>query len=229
MFKRIYWLFSHLGVMALSASFIMGFRYAPEAPVRNLVVDVLIYLAFIVVHIVMTMPAFKQAVFGHPQGTLSERRIYVFISVVTWLAVYGWHLPVGGYGFTSPLWLQFIGYCAVLLSVFAFFEFATFEKLGSLLGMPGAELSHSVGSETPLMKEGPYAQVRHPMYRAALFLSFSSLLIHPHAGQLLFAVLVSASFIGFIPFEEHQLLRARGDEYREYMHTTPYRLLQGIW
>ena len=67
------------------------------------------------------------------------------------------------------------------------------------------------------------------MYRAAFFLTFSSLLIHPHAGQLLFAILTSASFLGFIPFEERQLVRARGETYREYMRTTPYRVFRGIW
>ena len=60
---------------------------------------------------------------------------------------------------------------------FRFFEFANFEALDNLLGVPGAEIRHSVGSETPLMTEDPYANVRHPMYRAAFFLTFSSLLI----------------------------------------------------
>ena len=100
---------------------------------------------------------------------------------------------------------------SVLLSVFAFFEFANCEALDNLLGVPGAEISHSVGSETPLMTEGPYANVRQPMYRAAFFLTFSSLLIHPHTGQVLFATMVAASFLGFIPFEERLLLKARGE------------------
>ena len=67
----------------------------------------------------------------------------------------------------------------MVLSVVAFFEFATFEKIGGLLGKPGTDLSHTVGSETPIMNEGPYASVRHPMYRAAFFITFSSLLVHP--------------------------------------------------
>ncbi len=67
------------------------------------------------------------------------------------------------------------------------------------------------------------------MYRALSFLAFSSLMIHPNAGQLLFAVMVALSFVGFIPFEERQLIKNRGDEYREYMEKTPYRIFQGIW
>jgi protein-S-isoprenylcysteine O-methyltransferase Ste14 len=229
MFKRVYWLFGYLGLMTLSASFIMGFRYAADAPLANYAFNILLYAGFVAVHIVMTMPAFKRTVYGDPAGTLTERRIYVSISVVTWVLVYWLHKPVPGFGYDSPDWLAYVGLCAVLLSIVGFFEFATFAGLNSLLGMPGSQLSHSVGSETPLMTDGPYAQVRHPMYRAAFSLAFCSLLVHPHAGQFLFAVMVTASFVGFIPFEEHQLLEARGDQYRTYMAQTPYRLFPGVW
>jgi protein-S-isoprenylcysteine O-methyltransferase Ste14 len=195
MYKRAYWLFSHLGMMTLSASFIRGFHYSAEAPVGNVIFNVLLYAVFVAVHIVMTMPAFKRAVFGSPAGSPAERRIYVTISVVSWVLVYWMHKPVGGFGFDAPLWMAYIGLCAVLLSIVAFYEFATFEGLSQLLGVPGSELSHTVGEETPLMTDGPYARIRHPMYRAAFFLAFCSLLIHPHAGQLLFAVMVTASFV----------------------------------
>jgi protein-S-isoprenylcysteine O-methyltransferase Ste14 len=178
---------------------------------------------------VMTMPAFKKAVFGRPEGSPFERRIYVSISVVSWVAMYALHWPVAGFAFTPPAWLEYIGYCAVVLAIVAFFEFATFEGLANLLGMPGTVISHTVGGETPLMTDGPYAAVRHPMYRAALFIAFCSLLIHPNACQLLFAVMTTASFLGFIPFEEYQLLRARGDQYRQYMQRTPYRVFRGVW
>jgi protein-S-isoprenylcysteine O-methyltransferase Ste14 len=67
------------------------------------------------------------------------------------------------------------------------------------------------------------------MYRAAACIAFSSLLIHPNAAQALFAVLTTASFLGFIPFEERQLINARGQEYRDYMRETPYRVFRGIW
>ncbi len=229
MFARLYTPFAFLGVMSFTAAFFMGFRHEPGAPAANILFNILLFAAFIVVHIVMTMPAFKRLVFGSPAGTPSERRIYVAVSVVTWVGLYALHAPIGSFGFTSPDWLRFVGLCAVLLSVVAFFEFATFESLGSLLGMPGSELSHSVGSETPIQREGPYASVRHPMYRAATFIAFSSLLIHPNAAQAVFAVLTTASFLGFIPFEERQLINARGQEYRDYMRETPDRVFRGIW
>jgi protein-S-isoprenylcysteine O-methyltransferase Ste14 len=228
-FRMVYGIFAYLGVVTLFASFTGGFRHDPGAPLGNLFYDVALYAAFIAVHLVMTMPAFKRAVFGRPEGTGAERRFYVTVSVVTWVGVYALHEPVPGFVWTSPSWLQFVGLCGIFLSGVAFFEFATFEGLASLLGMPGAPLSHSVGAETPLMTEGPYATVRHPMYRAAIAMTLASLLVHPNSTQLLFALMVSGSFLGFIPFEERQLREHRGDAYLEYAARTPYRVFRGIW
>jgi protein-S-isoprenylcysteine O-methyltransferase Ste14 len=228
MINRAYWLFSYLGLMAVWASFITGFRHDHDAPTHNIWIDVALYAAFILPHIVMTVPAFKSTVYGSRAGTPFERRIYILVTVVTWVLVYWLHRPIPGFAYIAHEWQRYLGVCAILLSIAGFFEFATFEGLDQLLGIAGS-LSHSVGSETPLMMDGPYARVRHPMYRAAFFVAFSSLLLHPNASQLLFAVLTSASFMGFIPFEEHQLLKARGDEYRAYMARTPYRVFRGVW
>ena len=229
MFVRLYWMFSCLGLMTLSASLIRGFRYEPDAPTANVWFNIGLYAVFFLVHIVMTLPAFKSILFGRPQGTLVERRVYITVSIVTWIGVYWLHRPIPGFGWEPPEWVAFLGLCMVLFSIVAFFEFATFEMLANLLGMPGSALSHTVGSETPLVTEGPYAKVRHPMYRAAFFLALSSLVVHPNAGQLLFAVMIAASFIGFIPIEERQLIKARGEEYLAYCSNTPYRVFHGIW
>jgi protein-S-isoprenylcysteine O-methyltransferase Ste14 len=101
--------------------------------------------------------------------------------------------------------------------------------LRAFMGTPGTELSHSADVSTPLMSEGSYASVRHPLYRGAVIYAFASLLIHPHAGQLLFAVLSALSFLLFIPFEEKGLIESRGDKYREYMSIVRYRVFRGIW
>src|SRR4029078_12448835 len=56
MLNRAYWYFSYLGLMTVWASFIMGFRHAPDAPLRNVVLNILLYGVFIVIHILLTMP-----------------------------------------------------------------------------------------------------------------------------------------------------------------------------
>lgn len=229
MIAKAYRLFAFLGLMITGTMFIIGWKSDAAAPLENYWFNFGIYAAFIVVHIVMTMPAFKKAMYGPRAGTSLERQVYMIISIVTWIAVFWLHRAVPGFEYVSPDWLVFIGTCAVLLAVFGFFEFANFEMLDALIGMPGSAVSHTVGEETPLFTEGTYAKVRHPMYRAGVLMGFASLMIHPHAGQLLFAVMVGFSFALFIPFEEGQLLKARGEAYREYMRRTPWRLFKGIW
>jgi len=224
---RLYIAFAYVGLLAVPAAYITGWRHDPAAPTGNLWFDLVLFAVFIGIHFATTTAWFKGAFFGRPEGTSLERRVYISISIITWIALYILHKPVPGPAFAAPAWLQFTGLCCVLLGVVAFFEFATLEGLGDLLGVPGRELSHAAAA--PLMTEGPYASVRHPMYRAATLYMLASLLIHPNAGQLLFALLGALGFLAFVPIEERNLLRTRGDAYRNYMRVTRYRVFRGIW
>lgn len=215
--------------MTVAASFIVGFRYNANSPAANYLFNFVLYVVFIAIHMIMTLPVFKKILYGISTGTSFERRIFIFISVITWVAVYWLHKPVPGFSYVSPEWLQFLGTCIVLLCMVAFFEYTNFDMINGFIGMAGAEISHSTDAAAPLLTDGSYNSVRHPMYRALILLVFSSLIIHPHAGQLFFAVLVSLSFILFIPFEEKMLLKARGTEYRVYMEKTTYRVFRGLW
>lgn len=226
---QIYAFLAILGVMAIPASFVMGFRFEEDAAAINYLWNVLLFAAFMAVHIIMLLPGFKRAIYGRPNSSPFERRIYVVVSIVTWILVYVYHQPVPGPAFAAPVWLQFIGICGVFAGFLMFFEGATLGFLRAFMGTPGTDLSHSADGSTPLMTEGSYASVRHPMYRGAVTYAFASLLIHPHAGQLLFAVMFSLSFILFVPFEEKALIRARGDEYLSYMSVVRYRVFRGVW
>jgi protein-S-isoprenylcysteine O-methyltransferase Ste14 len=225
--RRLYIAFAYVGLLSVPAAYITGWRHDPAAPSANLWFDLALFAVFIGVHFVMTTAWFKRTFFGRPEGTPQERRVYIAVSIITWIGMYLLHEPVAGPGIVAPDWLRFVGLCCVLLGVVAFFEFATIEGLGSLLGVPGMELSHS--TEAPLMTEGPYASVRHPMYRAATLYMLASLLIHPNASQLLFSVLGALGFLAFIPVEEAKLLRTRGDAYRGYMQVTRWRVFRGLW
>ena len=102
--------------MVVSASFIMGFRYQPAVPLANLWFNLALYAAFAAIHIVMTTPAFKRTVYGSAAGTPTERRVYITTTIVTWVGLYWLHKPIGGFGFESPAWLQYLGLCTMLLS-----------------------------------------------------------------------------------------------------------------
>jgi protein-S-isoprenylcysteine O-methyltransferase Ste14 len=227
--RTIYRSFAYFGLGSIFAALLYGFRFAPGAPRGNILFDVVLYGIFVAPHLVMTRGWFKQAVYGSPAGSTVERQIFITVSVVTWLAVLWFHRPVPGSALAVPGPLRFAAVVGFVLSVFAFFEGKTFEMLDGLLGVPGTAMTHSHGGETPLLTDGSYARVRHPMYRAALLAGLCSIVMHPHAGQVLWCLLIGGTFIAFIPVEERQLIAARGDTYRLYMQATPWRLLRGVW
>lgn len=229
LYARVYRAFAYFGLMSLSGSVLFGFRFGPEAVSAGYVWNLLLYAAFIVPHLVMTRSWFKRWVWGNPAGTPRERRVYIVITILTWLAVVAFHRPVPGPFLGLPAWAGFLGVLVFLLGFMMFFEGITRKAIDGLLGVPGAVSAYSHGPETPLFTEGAYASVRHPMYRSFLVMCVGSLMMHPHAGQLFWIVLLVGTFIAFIPVEEAQLIRARGDDYRKYMQQTPWRLVRGIW
>jgi protein-S-isoprenylcysteine O-methyltransferase Ste14 len=229
MVTRLYAIFAYLGTMSLPASFILGFKYDPTAPASNYGYDIALYVIYIGIHFLMTLPAFKKALYGKPQGAYYERRVYVTVAVVTWIVLYVLHKPLPGFAIETNIWVQYFGLCVVLLGQFMFFEYANFGAINALFGVSKDAMSHTAGAETPLMTEGSYAQVRHPMYRAALVLYLASVIMHPNAAQLLWAVMVSLSFVVFIPVEEAGLIKGRGDQYREYQKAVKWRVIPGIW
>lgn len=227
--ERVYRWFAYMGLMVVSASMLLGFRHDPQAPASNYLFDLLIFVAYTAVHYGTMTPGWKRIVTGRPEGSLRERQAYITVAVVSWVLVYGVHRPLPGPALDLPAWLGYVGGCAFLLSLFAFVEGATFDSLKGLLGIPGAAQTHTATAQTPLLTQGSYASVRHPMYRAFFFMALSSLLMHPNAAQLAWAVVLTSAFVLFIPIEERQLIAARGDEYRRFMQATPWRLLRGIW
>jgi protein-S-isoprenylcysteine O-methyltransferase Ste14 len=229
MSRAVYRIFGYVGLASIFGSMLHGFRYDPSAPASHYLWNLVIYLAWAALHLGMTHPGFKHAVYGARAGSPLERQVYIGIGVATWLAVLACHWPVPGVQIALPAWVSFAGDIAFILSVLAFFEGATFAMLDGLLAVPGAAMTHSHGEETPLLTEGQYGRVRHPMYRAALLVGLSSLLIHPNAAQAFWCAMIGGTFVLFIPIEERQLLTARGAAYQRYMQQTPWRLVPGVW
>ncbi len=225
----IYKIIGMLGLMSFGGAIMYGFRYDSMAASANLYFNIEIYAAFMFVHLFMIIPAFKKAVYGKPEGSILERQIFILVTIITWWALLWFHKPVDGFALELPFWVNFFGYCIALYGFFKFFEYMDHTAIYNFIGVKGTELSHSAGTETPLMTKGSYAKVRHPMYAGAMILGAGGLLIHPHMGQLVFTLLIGFTFILFIPIEERMLIKKRGDEYKEYKKQVPYRLFPGIW
>lgn len=229
LFARAYRVFAYLGAFSVGGAILFGFRFDPEAPIRNVVLNAALYVSYMIPHLVMTRGAFKRRVWGSSSGSPKERRVYVAIAVVWWWAVVFLQRPTPGSELELPNGVRLIGVAFFLYCQYLSNQGATFEMLDGLLGVPGRSTAYSHGPETPLFTAGQFAQVRHPMYRATILGCLASLLIHPNFGQLFWITLLSATFIGFIPVEEGQLLAARGEEYRRYQEQVPYRVFRGIW
>jgi protein-S-isoprenylcysteine O-methyltransferase Ste14 len=223
----------YLGLVSVFAALVYGFRFDASAPAINILWDVLLYAAFIAPHLAMTRPWYKRLVTGNPAGSPGERRAYILFTMITWLAVLALHLPMPGFQFHWPVALAdaipFVGVAGVLVSFLLLNEGASVAMLDGMLGVPGAVKAYSHGADTPLFTEGQYAQVRHPMYRAALLAGLAGLLVHPNLAQMLWSAMIGGTLVAFIPVEEAQLIAARGDDYRRYRERTPWRLFRGIW
>ena len=221
--------FGYFGLASIFGALLYGFRYDASAPWSNYLFDLLLYGTWAGVHLAMTRTGFKRAVYRARAGSPIERQVYIVVTVTTWLALLWLHRPVPGGSVQLPGWLHFAATVGFILSIIAFFDGVSFAMLDGLLGVPATAMALSHGQETPLLTEGQYARVRHPMYRAVILAGLCSILIHFNAGQILWCVMIGSTFVGFIPIEEAQLIGARGETYQAYMQKTPWRLLPGVW
>lgn len=226
---QAYRLFGHVGLFSIFGAILFGFRHDPGVPWGNLLFGAALYGAWAAVHLAMTSDRFKRAVYGDRVGSPIERRVYIVVTVATWLAVLWYHPPLPGPALDVPGPLRFAATVGFLMALFAFFEGMTFAAIDGLIAAPGTEVAYSHGAETKLLTEGRYAAVRHPMYQAAILAGLCSLIIHANPAQLFWVLMIGGTFIGFIPLEEARLLAKRGDEYRAYMSRTPWRLVRAVW
>lgn len=172
LYAGLYRIFNYLGVMTVFGTLLHGFRYDSAAPVANYGFNLLLFLGFTIPHLVMTRSWFKQTVWGDAGGSPRERRFYIFVTIVTWMAVFALHKPVPGGALMIPESVQgavqFAGQVGMLFAFFLFFEGKSLQDLNMLLGAQDATISYSHGPSTSLFTEGSYSQVRHSMYRGAV-------------------------------------------------------------
>jgi protein-S-isoprenylcysteine O-methyltransferase Ste14 len=228
-YRLVYKAFAYFGLFSIFGAMLYGFRYGEDASAGGYWFNIGLYAAFIVPHLIMTRSWFKRAVWGCSYSTPQERRFYIAVTVVTWLAVCWLQQPVPGPALALPGAIHFAGMVGFIICVLMFFQGISFEAIDGLLGVPGSVSAYSHGTETHLFTEGSYARVRHPMYRAAILAGICGLFLHPNVGQLFWTLFIGATFVAFIPVEEAQMIAARGDDYRRYMKATPYRLFRGVW
>ena len=154
--RGLFWAGVGDGVVAIR------FRYDPFGYWRYYVFDTLLYLAFIVPHLVFTR-AGERAVWGNCRPSARTAGVHQF-TVVTWFALLFVHWPLPGLAFSLPEPLRFAGIVGFLLAMLMFFEGAT-AQARRIVGSAGSTCILA-GVETPLYTEGPTPTCARPMYRA---------------------------------------------------------------
>ncbi len=119
---------------------------------------------------------------------------------------------------SGHLWLTFIGGGALMMSVIHLISNGLV-IIGFAIMWKGWKLIH--GAKGELVKDGPYAYVRHPQY-AGLFIIMIGMLIQwpTIITALMFPVLVFV-YYRLSKREESEMVKLFGDEYRRYMEKIP--------
>jgi protein-S-isoprenylcysteine O-methyltransferase Ste14 len=121
--------------------------------------------------------------------------------------------PVGAHpqwGVTAGLVLQLVG---LVICV------ASFLALGRSFGF--------VAADRGLVRRGPYAVVRHPIYASYLFLQLGYVLQSISLRNALVVLFASGCNVGRAVVEDRLL--ATNDEYRAYRNQVRWRLIPRIW
>jgi protein-S-isoprenylcysteine O-methyltransferase Ste14 len=114
------------------------------------------------------------------------------------------------WGVTTGLVLQLVGLAICV---------ASFLALGRSFGF--------VAADRGLVRRGPYAVVRHPIYASYLLLQLGYVLQSISLRNALVVLLASGCNVGRAVVEDRLL--ATNDEYSDYRNRVRWRLIPGVW
>ena len=184
--------------------------------VESLIVDTILLALFAVQHSVMAREGFKRW-WTRAVPRSIERSTYVLLSSLALLLLYWqwrpipdliWTVqnPAGAATLTAISWFGWILLFASTFMLSHFELFGLSQVIARLLGreLPAAKF------HTPLL----YRLVRHPIYLSFLLAFWATPTMT--AGHLLFAVATTGYILIAIQFEERDLIRMFGDQYRRY-------------
>lgn len=128
---------------------------------------------------------------------------------------YGWSEPL-------PLWMKIV---AIIMHIPCFFGLGWVMHENTYLAQV-VKIDEQRGHH--VIKTGPYALVRHPMYTIVIILLFAVPVALGSRYALILAVLLTLLLI-IRTYLEDRTLHDELDGYAEYSKQTPYRLIPGIW
>jgi len=82
-------------------------------------------------------------------------------------------------------------------------------------------LFNSSKSEDGIIRDGPFARMRHPLYFSSMLLYVALLVFNPTVLSILIFAVIFAFYNFIAGHEEKILIEKYGDAYREYMKAVP--------
>jgi protein-S-isoprenylcysteine O-methyltransferase Ste14 len=187
-----------------------------SAPLTAVVIDALLLTVFAVQHSVMARQGFKQKWTRIVSWHVERSTFVLFATLALALVLWQWRpIPrvmwdVRATVFGSLLTVTFwIGWAILLVSTFLINHFELF-GLAQVWAYFRSRQFVRPAFKTPLF----YRWVRHPIYLGFIIAFWSAPVMT--AGHLLFSMATTAYILLGIYFEERDLLRAYGEDYREY-------------
>jgi len=197
----------------------------PQGPLAtSLLIDVGLLGLFAVQHSVMARPWFKRAwtrIVPEP----AERSTYVLCSSLALLVLFWQWRPVGGvlWDVQNPVGRAAIhgvyaaGWLLLLVSTFLIDHFDLFG-----LQQVWSHLHGRTSGLLPFRTPGLYRHVRHPIYLSWMIIFWAT--PRMTAAHLVFAAATTAYMLVAVRFEERDLIRFYGDDYRRYRERVPMLL-----
>jgi len=211
-----------LGVFLYAIGFVGGFavpKAIDDGEVVSLTTAILIDAGLLAVfalqHTIMARPGFKQA-WTRIIPSAAERSTYVMITNLLFIVLFWQWRPMPELVWSlegapaTALWALFwLGWVVVLVSTFMIDHFDLFGLRQVTLFLRGEEYSAPRYVERLL-----YRFVRHPIMLGFIVAFWAA----PQAsqGRLFFAFMTTAYVLVALRFEERDLLRAHGEDYRAY-------------
>lgn len=194
---------------------------AQASAVLAVVINVALMLAFALQHTIMARSGFKQWLTRFmPECT--ERSTFVLAASVVLIVLYWqWRpMPEVIWSVTDPtavqvLWgLYLLGFGLVLAASFIIDHFDLFGLRQVWFNLRRKPYVHP-----PFQVTWMYRYVRHPLY-VGLFIAFWSAPTMT-MGRLLFAIVMSGYILIGLRYEERDLVRFLGEDYRRYRDSVP--------